>query len=118
MSGPLSRTGSLLRLLASFRPSTTAAWLFPDPANVAVFTTRSVIHGGAWIAHVSHGGDDGTWQSHDNEPGTAREQDAMVVSLHAMVVRDGTLNRPTDLPEGWRAWRGGQAAPWQRGRVG
>ena len=42
----------------------------------------------------------------------------MVVSLHAMVVRDGTLNRFADLPEGWRAWRDEPAAAWQRGRVG
>lgn len=118
MSKPPSRTGFLLRLFAPFRRSTTAEWLFPDPTNVAVLTTCSIIHGGAWIAHVSHSGDDGDWQFHDSEPGAPREEDAMVVSLHSMVTRDGTLNQLADLPEGWRAWRSGPAAPWQRGRVG
>ena len=93
-------------------------WMFENPRNVAVVTTRSIVRDGAWIAHVSHDADDGSWQFHDSAPGEPRAEDAMVVALSSMVLRDSTLNELADLPEGWRAWRDGPAAPWQRGRVG
>ena len=32
-------------------------------------------------------------------------------------LRDGTLNELADLPEGWRAWRDGPTARWQRGKI-
>lgn len=91
-------------------------WPFPDPPNVAVVTTRSIVRG-AWIAHVSHDADDGGWQFHDSEPGDPREEDAMVVSLQSMVTRDATLTQLAALPEGWRAWRDTPAAPWQTARA-
>lgn len=94
------------------------AWMFDAPPNVAVFTTRSVVCDGAWIAHVFHDADDGGWQFHDNAPGSPLPEDAMVVALSTMVLRDGTLSKLADLPEGWRAWRDGPAAPWQRGKIG
>lgn len=93
-------------------------WMFSNPINLAVFTTRSIVCGNAWIAHVSHDKDDGGWQFHDSEPGPPREEDAMVVSLQSMVVHDDTLKQLADLPEGWRAWRNGPTALWQRGRIG
>jgi len=40
----------------------------------------------------------------------------MVVSLRSMVMRDATLARLADLPEGWHAWRDGPTAPWQGAR--
>ena len=92
-------------------------WMFEDPRNVAVVTTRSIVRDSAWIAHVSHDAD-GSWQFHDSAPGEPRAEDAMVVALSSMVLRDSTLNELADLPEGWRAWRDGPAAPWQRGRGG
>lgn len=92
-------------------------WMFGDPPNVAVFTTRSIVRGGAWIAYVSHDADDGSWQFHDSTPGEPPEEEGMIVALSSMVLRDGTLNELADLPEGWRAWRDGPAAPWQRGRA-
>ena len=93
-------------------------WLFREPPNVAVFTTRSIVERGAWIAHVSHSAEDGSWDFHDNEPGAPPEEEAMLVSLRNMVDRDGTLRALADLPEGWRAWRDGPAAAWRRGRAG
>ena len=95
-----------------------AEWMFDDPPNMAVVTTRSIVHDGAWIAHVSRDADDGSWQFHDSVPGDPRVEDAMVVALSSMVRRDGTLSALADLPEGWRAWRDGPTAPWQRGKVG
>lgn len=92
-------------------------WLFEAPPNVAVVTTRSIVRDGAWIAHVSHDADDGSWQFHDSAPGEPPAEDAMVVALSSMVRRDGTLNALADLPEGWHAWRDGPTAPWQRGKV-
>ncbi len=93
-------------------------WIFQDPANVAVYTTRSIIRGGAWVAHVFHDADDGSWQFHDSTPGGPREEEAMLVALSGMVLRDDTLNELADLPEGWHAWRDGPNAPWQRGKIG
>ena len=93
-------------------------WMFADPPNVAVITTRSIVRDHAWIAHVSHDADDGGWQFHDNAPGPPREEDAMLVSLRSMVERDPTLNELADMPTGWRAWRDAPTASWKRGRVG
>lgn len=93
-------------------------WPFRDPPDLAVLTTRSIVQGGAWIAHVSRDGDDGGWQFHDSGPGAPREAEGMVASLRAMTERDPTLHELADLPEGWRAWRSGPAAPWRRGRAG
>ena len=93
-------------------------WLFDDVPNVAVLTTRSVIHDGAWIANVFRGASDGGWQFHDGGTHTPREKDARVVSLHSMVLRDDTLTELADLPEGWQAWREAPTAPWRRSRTG
>ena len=95
-----------------------ADWTFQDDPDVAVLTTRSIVRDGAPVVHVSHDADDGSWQFHDGTPGTPREEDALVVSLRSMVLRDGTLNELADLSEGWRAWRDGPAAPWKRTRIG
>jgi len=92
--------------------------MFETPPNVAVFTTRSIVRGDAWIARVYHDADDGGWQFHDSTPGEPREEEAMIVALSGMVLRDGTLNELANLPEGWHAWRDGPTAPWQRGKTG
>lgn len=91
-----------------------ADWPFADPPNVAVFTTRSIIERGAWIARVSHDEDDGAWQFHDDDPAPKHEDEAMLVSLRSMVERDPTLVELADLPEGSRAWRAAVDAPWRR----
>ena len=93
-------------------------WLFPDPPDLAVVTTRSIVEDGRWIAHVFNIAEVSSWEFHDSGPGEPREEDAMVVALHSMVERDPTLNELADLPEGWQAWRDGPTAPWKRGRIG
>ncbi len=92
-------------------------WMFEDAPNVAVLTTRSIVQDGAWVARVFHD-EDGAWQFHHDAPGPASEDEAMVMSLRSMVMRDATLARLADLPEGWNAWRDGPTAPWQRARSG
>ena len=94
-----------------------AEWMVSDPPNVAVVTTRSIVRGGAWIAHVSHAAEDGSWQFHDSAPVEPSVDDAMVVALSGMVLCDSTLSELADLPESWRAWRNGPTAPWQRDRI-
>lgn len=93
-------------------------WKFDSPPNVAVFTTRSIVCSGAWIAYVTHDADDGSWQFHDNSPGDPSDEDGMIVALSSMVLRDHTLNELADLPEGWCAWRDSPRTPWQRGMIG
>jgi hypothetical protein len=89
-----------------------ADWPFEDPPNVAVITTREVMHGGAWIAFVSHDEDDGGWQFHG--PDEADVESAMVVGLGRIIEMDPTIAQLADLPVGWQAWRASQAASWQR----
>lgn len=89
-------------------------WTFPDPPNVAVLTTQSIVRGGRWIAHVSHDADDGAWQFHDDSPNPPRTEDAVLVSLRSMVERDPSLLELGDLPEGWKATREAPNTAWQR----
>jgi hypothetical protein len=51
-------------------------WLFEDPENVAVLTSKDVIDLGKWIHYVSHDYDDGSWQFHSLEGAPLREADA------------------------------------------
>lgn len=92
--------------------------MFDARPNVAVFATRSIVRGGAWIARVSYDADDGSWQFHDSTPGEPPSEEGMIVALSNMVSSDATLVELADLPEGWCAWRDGPTAPWQRGKIG
>jgi hypothetical protein len=92
-------------------------WVFADPPNVAVLTTRSVVEDGRWIAKVSHDEEDGAWQFHDDDDVPKSEEEARLVSLRSMVARDASLNRLADLPLGWRAWRDEPGGEWQRARA-
>jgi hypothetical protein len=88
-------------------------WPFMDPPNVAVITTREIVEGRSWIAHVSHDMDDGAWQFIGvNGPGS--EEEARVVSLSAMIRLDPTITELADLPLGWRAWRETETGRWNR----
>ena len=89
-------------------------WVFEDPPNLAVITTRGVVEGRDWIAYVSHDADDGGWQFHDSDPAPPQESEAMVVSLRSIVQLDPTIVDLVDLPIGWRAWRESKGVPWHR----
>lgn len=89
-------------------------WPFEDPPNVAVFTLRSVIHGGADIVRVTHDEEDGAWQFLDRDG--ARMEEAMVVGLGGMLRRDPTIAELAHLPTGWAATRERAGAPWSWSR--
>lgn len=89
-------------------------WKFADPPNVAVISTKAVVSGETWIAHVSHDADDGAWQFHGALPEQVGEADAVLVSLRSIVERDPTVLELADLPLGWRAWRNAKTSKWKR----
>ena len=91
---------------------TPADWPFDESPNVATLTTRGVIDGTEWIATVSHDEDDGSWQF-IGDRGASMDQ-AMLVALREIFVRDVSIAELADLPEGWQAWRTGPDQPWQR----
>lgn len=93
--------------------TTNASWPFSDERNVAVFTSKRIVHEGEWVYYVSHDADDGAWQFHPHR-GMTPESEAAVVSLETMVKLDETLRELADLPLGWHAWRETQDADWQR----
>lgn len=87
-------------------------WRFDDPPNVAVITTRDVVNEGKTILFVFHNDEDGYWQFHcDPEP---KEEEAMVVSLALIVLRDPSVRELADLPYGWQAWRERYGSEWHR----
>ncbi len=88
-------------------------WPFADPRAVATITTRQALAEGAPILLVTHDADDGAWQvlcGTTNDPADAR-----LVSLGRLYALDPTIGALADLPLGWRAWRAGPDAPWERG---
>src|SRR5215470_14700765 len=90
-------------------------WLFDDPPNVAVFTTKLIAAQQQPVLLVTHD-DDGAWQFLPLK-GELRIRDAAVVSLRSMIERDRTLAELADLPVGWRAWRESQDSPWLRKQI-
>jgi hypothetical protein len=90
-------------------------WPFEDPPNTAAITTRAVLENGAPILLVTHDLEDGGWQFLDGRTGSPEE--ARVVGLGRICMRDASLLALADLPEGWRAWRANTTAPWQRARA-
>jgi hypothetical protein len=88
------------------------SWLFDDPKNVAVFTTRQVIVAHHPILYVYHDKDDGAWQFHSGDKSTM--EDARVVALSEIVDIDPTVMELADLPFGRMAWRNNVSEPWQR----
>ena len=99
-------------MLAEDRYKVSDMWPFEDARNVAVITTRQVVHGAAPILWVSHDEDDGSWQFHTGE--LVEVEDAMVVGLEEIVERDPTVFELADLPVGWVAWRRAPGEPWER----
>lgn len=93
--------------------TTNTEWPFADQPNVAVFTSKKIVHDGDWIYYVAHDEDDGAWQFHPHS-GPTPESDAAVVSLKTMVSIDDSIKQLADLPTGWHAWRKSRDADWER----
>ncbi len=89
-------------------------WPFPDPPNVATFTTRQIVREKQPIRLVTHDAD-GAWQFHTGDPVTA--QDAMIVALEQMVQLDPSLVDLGAMDYGWRATRTAVNAAWVREMV-
>ena len=87
-------------------------WVFDEPKNVAVITTRQIIRDGHPILYVSHDADDGAWQFHTG--GAFATQDGMIVALHSIVELDPSVSQLADLPLGWVAQRANATAAWER----
>ena len=93
--------------------TTDTDWPFSDDRNLAVFTSKKIVHEGDWIYYVTHDEDDGAWQFHPHS-GPTPENEAAVVSLESLVKLDGSLRQLSDLPRGWHAWRQSPDAAWER----
>jgi hypothetical protein len=106
---PVAETGGMTRHLHQLgaRP-----WPFLDPENVAAFTCRHVLEDDDGILVVSHDEDDGAWQLLCGR--THSTDDARVVCLGCIVVKDDTLLQLADLPLGWIASRDTLSSEWAR----
>jgi hypothetical protein len=87
-------------------------WPFIDADNTAVFSCRHVIEEDHAILRVSHDEDDGAWQFLCGQPHI--QEDARLVCLGCVVLRDKTLTALADLPLGWSADRDGPGLSWVR----
>ena len=89
-------------------------WPFQEPKTLAIFTTRSIVHGGKPVLFVSHD-EKGDWQFHD---GTLPQvEDAMVVSLYSIVRQDPSIAALADLPQSWQAERDAASSTWRLART-
>jgi hypothetical protein len=84
-------------------------WPFPDPPNVATFTTKQVVRENQPILLVTRDAD-GAWQFHTGEP--ASLEDAMIVALEQVLRLDPSLAELGNLQPGRRAKRADAGAAW------
>lgn len=103
---------ALQRLLGA-TPRFPHGWPFPDPTNVAVFTTSQVMDGGERIAYVCH--DEDGWQFHTADGPQGEEP--LLVCLESVYKLDPSLGDLGNLPYGWAAERG-RGGPWRREKKG
>ncbi|GAB4586913.1 hypothetical protein [Nocardia sp. IFM 10818] len=89
-------------------------WVFAEPRNTEVFTTRSIVLGEDWIAYVFHDADDGGWQFLGSDPTAPTADDVVTIHLAEMADRDRSVRSLADLPLGWCAWRNAPSASWRR----
>lgn len=88
----------------------TDSWVFDDPPNRAVITTRPVIEGHP-IIEVHHDFD-GDWQFLCGT--TVQPEDGRVACLACIVANEPAVSQLADLPTGWYAWRSAPTQPWTR----
>lgn len=91
-------------------------WPFPDPPNVATFTSRQVVRDSRPIQLVTHDADDGSWQFLSVDSVTTA--DGMIVSLKSILERDPTVAELGNLPPGSRATRADAGSPWEVSKDG
>lgn len=84
-------------------------WPFDDPENVAAICCRHILEGRD-ILRVTHDEDDGSWQILCGDQHV--QEDARVVCLGCMVMRDASLLEIAALPLGWCADRDSKLQPW------
>ncbi len=85
-------------------------WLFQDPPNVMVITTKRILNRKEDITLVSHDIDDGMWQFLDGFE--LDEKNAAIVSLQEIVKLDTTILYLHNLPLGWIALRKKKTNEW------
>src|SRR5262249_44793827 len=85
-------------------------WPFPDPPNLAVFTTRKICEATRPILLVSRD-DEGSWQFLTGEPVTA--SDLLIIGLGEAFALDASLGELGNLQPGWQARRDQPGSPWQ-----
>ena len=90
------------------------SWVFDQPPNCAVITSRGITEGCESILRVTHDTDDHGWQFLGST--TPTMEDACVVALKAMVEIDPSIQQLADLPVGWHAWRRTPSDGWTRER--
>ena len=90
-------------------------WPFPDPPNVATYTTRQVVREKQPIRLVEHD-KDGEWQFHTGD--SVSTTDAMIVALEQMLILDPSLADLGNLARGGRAARPSGEGAWERATGG
>jgi hypothetical protein len=87
-------------------------WPFDQSPETAAITTRQVLEGVEDIHAVLHYSDDHSWAFLCGT--TEDKDDGRVITMGEAVKIDDTIRSIADLPPGWKAWREGRTAAWQR----
>jgi hypothetical protein len=90
----------------------TEEWLYDDPKNVMIITTKRIVERVKIVKYISHDDEDGMWQFLDCD--NVIEQDARIISLEQMTALEPDVKAVADLPLGWIAWREDRNKPWMR----
>lgn len=83
---------------------------FGDASNTAIFTCCHVIENNEPILYVSHDEDDGTWQFLCGKK--HEENEARIVSLHSIYLKDKSVGTLAEMPCGCCAERKDKNAEW------
>lgn len=92
-------------------------WPFKMPKKMVVLTSRKVLEEDAPIHYVSHDAEDRVWQFHPHEDLGEEGADVRMTSLKSIFLRDESIAKLADLPEGWHAWRETPDGEWQREKI-
>lgn len=83
---------------------------FGDAPNTAIFTCCHVIENNEPILYVSHDEDDGAWQFLCGKK--HEENEARIVSLHSICLKDKSVGILAEMPCGYCAERKDKNAEW------